>query len=238
MYMIDLQLDAQRLVAHAQASGHNRADDEDLGYAAHAWLQAAFGETAPACFRLAEGGNGALRLLGYSSADGEAMKRHAESFAEPRVFAVCDWASVAAKSLDDVPLPNGRTLGFEVRVCPVKRSRSGERDAYLSAVEASAEGVSPDRARVYTEWLDERLSVVADLDRARTEMASFRLVSAWRRGHDHRGRAGKGQRLVRPDALMRGRLSVTDSDAFRTLLGRGVGRHRAFGFGMLLLRPA
>jgi CRISPR system Cascade subunit CasE len=25
--------------------------------------------------------------------------------------------------------------------------------------------------------------------------------------------------------------------AFRALLARGVGRHRAFGFGMLLLRP-
>ena len=30
---------------------------------------------------------------------------------------------------------------------------------------------------------------------------------------------------------------MTDSEAFSALLRRGVGRHRAFGFGMLLLRP-
>jgi len=30
---------------------------------------------------------------------------------------------------------------------------------------------------------------------------------------------------------------VRDPTGFAALLARGVGRHRAFGFGMLLLRP-
>ena len=33
-------------------------------------------------------------------------------------------------------------------------------------------------------------------------------------------------------------LTVTDGAAFTDRLRRGVGRHTAFGFGMLLLRPA
>ena len=37
---------------------------------------------------------------------------------------------------------------------------------------------------------------------------------------------------------MQGILTVTDSAAFAALLARGVGRHRAYGYGMLLLRPA
>jgi CRISPR system Cascade subunit CasE len=37
--------------------------------------------------------------------------------------------------------------------------------------------------------------------------------------------------------LLRGELTVADPDAFSALLARGVGRHRAFGYGMLLLRP-
>jgi CRISPR system Cascade subunit CasE len=41
----------------------------------------------------------------------------------------------------------------------------------------------------------------------------------------------------KPDVTLRGRLSITDSAAFADLLRRGVGRHKAFGFGMLLLRP-
>ena len=41
-----------------------------------------------------------------------------------------------------------------------------------------------------------------------------------------------------PDTVMSGELQTSDPDAFARLLARGIGRHRAFGFGMLLLRPA
>jgi len=33
-------------------------------------------------------------------------------------------------------------------------------------------------------------------------------------------------------------LTVTDGEAFARLLAKGVGRHTAYGYGMLLLRPA
>jgi CRISPR system Cascade subunit CasE len=35
-----------------------------------------------------------------------------------------------------------------------------------------------------------------------------------------------------------GALEVTEPGTFASSLTRGIGRHRAFGFGMLLLRPA
>ena len=44
--------------------------------------------------------------------------------------------------------------------------------------------------------------------------------------------------IVGPDVVLKGRLQVDDSDAFTQLLRRGIGRHRAFGFGMVLLKPA
>ena len=238
MHMIDLRLSPEKLVAHAQAGNHNRLYDEDLGYAAHAWLMAAFGEQAPSCFRLTEPRHGELRLLGYGPADAGAMQAQAETYATPQAYAVCDWSTIASKSLTHVALSAGKPLGFEIRICPVRRSDRGERDAYLSAVEATSEEGSPDRAQVYAQWLQDRLSGVAELDSSATEMTRFRLISAWRRRHDGRGRAGKGQRLIRPDAIMRGRFAITDETNFRSLLARGLGRHRAFGFGMLLLRPA
>jgi len=40
-----------------------------------------------------------------------------------------------------------------------------------------------------------------------------------------------------PDVVLAGQLRVTDPQAFAQLLAKGVGRHRAFGFGLLLLRP-
>lgn len=57
-----------------------------------------------------------------------------------------------------------------------------------------------------------------------------------------RSRAEKGGRrlvnLERPQALMTGEMVIADAAAFAALLARGIGRHRAFGYGMLLLRPA
>ncbi|MFG1332515.1 type I-E CRISPR-associated protein Cas6/Cse3/CasE [Xanthobacter autotrophicus] len=38
-------------------------------------------------------------------------------------------------------------------------------------------------------------------------------------------------------AVLVGTLTVRDAQAFAALLARGVGRHRAFGYGMLLLSP-
>ena len=43
--------------------------------------------------------------------------------------------------------------------------------------------------------------------------------------------------LEGPDATVHGTMTVTDPTAFARLLAHGVGRHRAYGYGMLLLRP-
>ena len=61
-------------------------------------------------------------------------------------------------------------------------------------------------------------------------LASFQRTRAVRR---LRGAYSEG-----PDALMRGTLEITDGSAFTKLLAGGIGRHRAYGYGMLLLRPA
>jgi CRISPR system Cascade subunit CasE len=58
---------------------------------------------------------------------------------------------------------------------------------------------------------------------------------------NQKGSAGevRHSRLVNgPDAVLAGQLRVTSPDAFAQLLANGLGRHRAFGFGLLLLRPA
>ena len=41
-----------------------------------------------------------------------------------------------------------------------------------------------------------------------------------------------------PEVIAGSTLIITDPTAFRVALARGIGRHRAFGFGMLLLKPA
>ena len=65
---------------------------------------------------------------------------------------------------------------------------------------------------------------------SKTKLVSFQRTRAVRKRH---ARYSEG-----PDAVMRGILTITDSDAFSELLAHGIGRHRAYGYGMLLLRPA
>lgn len=238
MHMIDLRLKPDRLVAHAQMHGHNRAQDEDLGYAVHSWLRAALGELAPRTFRLIEQRDGALRLLGYGRADAEALRTHVRQFAPPLAVAVCDWAGAASKAFGDIAWRQGQALAFEVRTCPVVRGKQGERDAFLAQLPADDEPTPNSRAEVYREWLCSKLRGVASLDNETFRLKAFRLVSTWRQGCVAGERNRAGRRIVRPDALLSGRLTVQEPEAFRTLLHNGLGRHRAFGFGMLLLRPA
>jgi CRISPR system Cascade subunit CasE len=43
--------------------------------------------------------------------------------------------------------------------------------------------------------------------------------------------------VLGPDAVFTGVLQVLDTTAFAALVARGIGRHRAFGYGMVLLKP-
>jgi CRISPR system Cascade subunit CasE len=139
----------------------------------------------------------------------------------------------------------------------VDRRRSRERDAFLVAVDAEPlpRGERPEiiREEVYRHWLASRLNVAANL-----EPGSCRLVQLNRalllrprqadREADRTQRrdlvrigllksAVKGEQGGSPDATLQGTLTVADPKAFAALLARGIGRHRAFGFGMLLLHP-
>ena len=104
---------------------------------------------------------------------------------------------------------------------------------------------------VYRDWL-RRLLREGGAELLDAGLSGFRLTTLVRRSHaSPNGRTGTAEgppkRLPalrartaarRPDATLEGILQVTDPERFQGLLARGVGRHRAFGFGMLLLRPA
>ena len=241
LYMIQLPLGPAAFVRFLAAQGLNTNSDEDLGYGTHAWLRATFGETAPKPFRLflSERGHAPAKLLGYTRAGRESLLEYAHSFAEPAALAVCDLEeqlAVAALPGADDWRP-GRQLGFEVLVSPVaRRSRDGrERDLFLHRADTAGPAAGLDREAVYVDWLAERLEGAAHLDRANLE--EFRVVHHLRQGERSAGGSRARARLVRPRALLRGQLTLTDGNAFAGLLAHGVGRHRAFGYGMLLLRP-
>ena len=81
------------------------------------------------------------------------------------------------------------------------------------------------REGVYADWLAGRLEGAARVEAAR--LARF--------CHHHAVRAGRA--IEGPDAVMHGALTIVDPGRFAAALATGIGRHRAYGYGMILLRP-
>ena len=217
--------------------GSRRLQDAD--HAMHCLLTECFGDLAPKPFRAifprdcAKG-----TLYGYTTADADALRDAAGAFACPLQSQI-----IPAASLDGKAMPAewtaGQRLGFEVRIRPTRRLyrpfkdsdkyHTAERDAFLmQAVDESKETRS--REEVYREWLSERLARYGAAGLESATLQSFQRIRAYRKRN--------ANHIEGPDALMRGELTITDGAAFANLLQQGVGRHRAYGYGMLLLRPA
>ncbi|MEN9490705.1 MAG: hypothetical protein RJA63_1154 [Pseudomonadota bacterium] len=224
--------DPRRLAAWATRFGL-AAGGEDLGYALHTLLVTAFGDAAPKPFRFFDDARG---LLAYTTQDDEALQLAAQT-AAPEVYAALGLERLATRSFP-TGWATGRRLGFELRVRPILRTREGrERDVFLAALD-KYEGPEGDLSRetVYAEWISREL---ARNDAAKLEHISldgFQLSASLRKGAHTDGKR-PARRVAGPDAVFSGVLTVCDPAGFATLIERGIGRHRAFGFGMLLLRP-
>ena len=94
------------------------------------------------------------------------------------------------------------------------------------------------RERVYNDWLNERFAGAASLEVdgngvPTATLARFNRDVAIRHDGEGRNRGSEG-----PDAVIHGTLVVNGEAAFAALLANGIRRHKAYGYGMLLLRPA
>lgn len=216
----------------------------DLGYALHAIFAASFGEAAPRPFRLFSpgepGGGPAGRLLAYSSRPLTDLTAHAATFADP-AFAGPLALGLAEEKIMPTDFPAGTRLGFEVRIRPVARTGASadgrvgarERDIYEGA--AAGESAHAARARVYADWLARQFTRDGAARIERSAVLTLRQTRLMARDRSPGARAPAT--VGGPDACFAGELIVEASPPFAALLARGVGRFRAFGFGMMLLRP-
>jgi CRISPR system Cascade subunit CasE len=246
LHLVRLPIDMRSLSAFAVASG---ASDDDGGYALHLALRGRFGAAGPQPFRLMEGRDGAVSLLGYVP-DPDAL---GDAAALPPADALLDRLFGTAE-LREMPAAwrTGARYRFDLRARPVVRfggrvrearaardgawlNRGGkaaqEVDAFIAACERAGEGVPVDRGAVYHDWLARLLAPAAELEEC--QLRQFRRIKSKRSSH---GKPGSGK-VEGPEAVMAGTLVIREPDAFAHLLARGVGRHAAFGFGMLLLSP-
>ena len=236
--MIRADIDVRSFYRWAGSRGMISRNAFDPGFAMHCLLTESFGrDIAPKPFRVIiprDRNRQSGILYGYAECDAGELRDATQTFACPLQAKV-----LPASSIDSKTMPTswqaGQRLGFEVLIRPVVRcgrgsDRSGkERDAFQSEAELHPKGeMRRTREDVYADWLSARLAQRgARLEEAR--LRSFQRVRVVRKLRTH---ASEG-----PDAVMQGTLEVTDPTMFAPLIANGIGRHRAYGYGMLLLRP-
>ena len=236
LYMIRAELDLAAF--HRWAGGRRIFGGHvfDEGFAMHKLLVESFGDSAPKPFRIiAPRGSTCGSLYGYSEADADALRDASDRYACPLQAKILPPERIDAKRMP-AEWDAGRRLGFEILTRPVVRGgrvpggKPQERDAFIAALpQCKDECADLTREAAYADWLAARLERGgARLEEAR--LASFRRTRAVRRV----GRAASEG----PHAVMRGTLTITDAARFGGMLAGGVGRHKAYGYGMLLLRPA
>lgn len=212
----------------------------DAGYALHILLAGMFGPSVLQPFRLfASARRRVAGLYAYADAGCDWLHDVAAAVATPDALAVLDPARLRTKPMP-VRFRVGQRLGFDLRVRPVRRLgrdivdprsdrkfvKGAEIDAFrFEGLRHGAAGVR-ERGRVYADWLAERCGEAVRIENCR--------LSAFGRS---RAARGDGPGPNGPDATLLGTLTVREPAFFARLVRKGIGRHKAYGFGMILLRP-
>jgi len=241
--LIRLRVNMRALHRFGVTRGFGKAGGLDEGATLHHLLGESFGPGALQPFRLLVArGERSGTLYGYSLQSDQVLRDMAETVAPPEALEALDIGALAALPRPTHLFTVGKRLGFDVKLRPTVRLRKpvggaragAERDAF----QAEAERDHPDqrstmkksergRADVYIDWLAARLGKAATLECGATRLASFQRVRSLR----------GGKVIEDPEAIIHGTLRITDPVVFLDLMKRGVGRHRAYGYGMVLLRP-
>lgn len=239
LHLVRVPLRVEKLMAIARRRGIALRDLDD-GYLVHCVLRELWQEHAPVPFVL-RGRGRVIDAWGYSTADAAALTEHARAFGDPAlVEAIAGPGEIASKEMPN--LPAGRRVGFLLRACPIVRlakahggHRAGaEVDAFLARCfqVGSEEAVSRDE--VYRAWLKTRLEN-PEKSGVRVERIALAGFARERLVRRTQGESRQARRLERADARFEGELTVVDGGRFLDLLAHGVGRHRGFGFGALLV---
>jgi CRISPR system Cascade subunit CasE len=232
LHLIRLKIDSPALMRFAAEHGLLRHDDDGHGYTLHAWLAAMFGPDAPQPFRFFDRRG---EILGYGSADAAQLVKHAQDYASPLA-----WSALRSDSLASKPMrsewASGERVQVDVMTCPVSRKDGHEKDVFLRALDRFGDA-APSRAEVYVDWFRRQWGDVVDVEHV--ELMGFGRRRLLRRAQPASDAGTRTARVLeRPFAEFRAVVTVAKEREFAQMLARGLGRHRAFGFGMVLLSPA
>jgi len=229
MHLIQLPLDITKAVRHlAQFMGPRALEDDSL--VIKTALTEALGGPVIRPWAIHARRGPVLTIVGYGDQSAEAVNAR-RALALPSLQA----AVGEAISVEMPPLEPEKLYRFTVRLVPTIRvtpngkRRHGERDAYLVAADEVGPGGALTRDSVYRDYLARKL-IGAQLEACRLD--GFRLARLMRPKS-----GGQATKTV-PEAILSGELRVSDEEALSQCIRSGVGRQRAYGYGMVRLQPA
>lgn len=239
MNLVRMALDAPALLRFGKNQALLPALGDDLGYLLHAWLAASFGRLAPKPFWFDER---QTVLWGYAQADAVQLLEYLHDFSDPGAYAV-----LRADTLQSKPMPErwqkGKRVLLHVRLCPVSRRDGTEKDVFLRALDAwdacggeRCDPKKPTRAATYRAWFVKQVSPQAVTLEQVSVVGMRARLAMLRPARDKTAKARR--RIERPEVHIEAIARIADGTAFAQMLARGIGRHRAFGFGMIRVLPA
>jgi CRISPR system Cascade subunit CasE len=229
---------------------------EDPAQAVHCLLKESFGpQMAPRPFRVVTHHSDRKHVLyGYAAVGAELLRETAESCQDPLMSKALPPESIESKAMPRT-WRSGQTLSASLKTRPVVRLEtdvnklpenlrkavqegrlkpSSECDLFHWQVKKCREqGLpEPSQEEVYQHWLGRRLGK----DQAARVMPGSLVVES---SVVRQSRRKKEERIFAgTDVELKAVIEVVNPDSFAAIIAQGVGRHRAYGYGMVLLSPA
>ena len=230
LYLMKATLNMVNLAKYAAEQRHSDPDRT-----AHCLMAESFGKTQmPKPFVIkTKLDDGVIHgtVLAYTSLTAADLKKVAWGHQKLAHGAVMDPNTIMTMGVPE-SWSEGQTLQFDVHVKPTKRSSSRdaehpntEQDVYLAA------GADTNRGEIYCQWLSELITRQGVLQAAPESMTMTQFTM--RRVK----RQGSSQWIKGPDATISGTATVVNPSMVVSMLAGGIGRHKGYGYGMLLLRP-
>ena len=167
------------------------------------------------------------KFLAYSAAPADEMRNIALTNQTPVTAGIMSPFSLVSSPLPDA-WRQGYTLHFQIRVSPTYRDRKtrNHRDLQLK------HDAAPTRETTYYHWLSKLLreKAGAHAPPEAMQLTRFRTIGVQR--------SPAASPMTVPDATIRGTCTIEEPDKWAQALGEGIGRNKAYGYGMLLLTPA
>ena len=209
----------------------------DNNYLIHQVLLELFGDNQLKLFSVIEISNKFIRVLSYSKINHIELQKQAQLYANPFIYNICNWSLIKSKQMPQEWKVNQK-LSFEVKIIPIKRlsvplgnfHKNTEIDVFLYE---KIKNRKENRESVYIDWATKLINSKYIVDVKSLKIISLSQTQMIRRNHQ---KDRKSKVLSRTAITFNGVMSVFEPNLFNRILLNGIGRHKSFGFGMILLR--